>query len=162
MNAKQFQAALRQLAAKTEGSKPVALHNSVKRILDRCEGFEGRSLDELLQHISSPKKLKSVGSRSSSVRPAAKQKKQPHSEAFVRQVVRKLVSLEKDEVAFNKYLSEKSDQCSAKTIKVVAAKYAASTVPKTKTAALNLLTKARGNKLRANLKLKESSKATPW
>ena len=60
MNSKQFLKALERLRDQTKSSKPAALHNGVKRILERAKGFEGNKLDDLINFISSPPKPKTV------------------------------------------------------------------------------------------------------
>ncbi|WP_147372874.1 hypothetical protein [Henriciella mobilis] len=158
MNSKQFLKALERLRDQTKSSKPAALHNGVKRILERAKGFEGNKLDDLINFISSPPKPKSK-SRSSQ---PSRSTKRPHTAALVEEIIEELKTAENDESAFDAVLKKFDKACTAKTIKSVASEYAASSIPKTKADAIELLRGERANRIRTERKMKESGQVTPW
>ncbi|MCH2074212.1 MAG: hypothetical protein MK130_05040 [Puniceicoccaceae bacterium] len=158
ISAKQFLRALQKLNAATENSKPAALHNSVKRILSRTDGFEGSKLDELISFIADPPKPEKPKRASS----AKSTKMRPHSAELLKEMLETLSKVENDESAFASAVKKYAAECGAKTIKEAAAVYAASGLPKTKSDAIKLIISERANRIRTELKMQESARARPW
>lgn len=158
VSSKQFLRALKQLSTATEKSKPIALHNAVKRILERAEGFDGSKLDELISHISNPPKP----TRARTSRSSQTSKIRPHSSELVKEIQSSLAKLENDESAFVALVQKYAKKCGAKTLKEAAANYAAAGLPKTKSDAVKLLKSERANRLRTAKKIQESGNARPW
>lgn len=158
VSSKQFLQALQQLSVATQKSKPAALHNSVKRILSRTEGFDGTKLEDLISYISNPPKSvrskRATASRNPRIR--------PHSSALTQEILSSLAAVENDEPAFSAIVQKYAKECGAKTLKEVAASYAAAGIPKTKPDAIKLLKSERANRLRTAKKIQESGAANPW
>ena len=157
-SAKQFLRALEKLSQATKNSKPATMHNSVVRILKAADGFSGSKMDDLISHISTPPKR---GSRTSS-KTTSKSKLKPHSAKLVSEILRSLDSLVHSREQYETKVKEYANSCGAKTLKAVAAAFAASTEPPTKAAALKLLLSERANRVRTGKKISESAKASPW
>lgn len=159
ISASDFVDALEQLAAASENAAPAALHNSAKRILDRSEGFVGNDLDGLINHIVNPPRSKqkrpSKSRRSAPARNAANKEQ-------VAEIVESLKKVENDKAAFEIAVDKYDKACAADTLKVVAAQYAASSKPRTKAAAVELLKTERGNKVRIAKKHGISGSSRPW
>lgn len=158
VSADQFLQALRQLESATSSSKPAALHNAVKRVLERTEGFEGSKLAELIAFIAEPPK-----------KPTAKRKKSASatslraaSPELTREIATELDKVVEDEVAFNELVKHYANTCNATAIKEAAAAFAASALPTTKPNAVKLFKGERANRIRTSKKIEQSGKATPW
>lgn len=158
--ASEFQKALEKLARASDGKSPKTLNASVQRILERCHGFQGSTIDELIHHIIKPSK-KMVRSKSCSTQ-TTKSKLKAHSPKLVTEIVVALQKVEKDQAQFSKLLNSYSKSSTAVTMKQVAAQYASSSKPKTKVDAKKLINSARASRVRAELKQKESAAARPW
>ncbi len=156
-SARQFLDALNALSAATMQTPPKALHNGVNRVLKAAEGYQGKTLDGLIDHIANPPK-KPRKTKSA----AAGSKLRLHSSELVKEIVTGLHETEHDKSAFEAYAQNTYKTCGAQTIKAVAANYAVAGQPGSKKAALDLILKARANAIRAEQKAKVSAKARPW
>ncbi|MEM6899564.1 MAG: hypothetical protein AAF583_07340 [Pseudomonadota bacterium] len=152
---KQLLKALQTLESATKNSSPKTLHNGIKRLREKVQSYDGSSFDELVLFVASPPKRARRKSTSSA-------SKRDTSEALVREITSALEDAESNEAAFRKILDGYSKTCTAKAIRDSAAAYAASSIPRTKSAALDLIIGERSNRLRTKRKMDESGKATPW
>lgn len=157
----QFIRNLELLVRKSDGASPKTLHTGAKRILDRCGNFTGSTIEDLIEHIVTPqpqsKKAKSRGTRNKS-----SSKLRKASPELVQEAVLALRKLEKDEHSFDQTVRFYNKSCDAESIKTIASQYAATRLPTTKSKAVELLLKARANRIRSRQKQKESAEARPW
>ena len=154
ITAKQFLKALNQLADATRSTKPATLHNGVKRILDRANGYDGTKLNELIEHVANPPKK--------APRKRARTTTEAHSPEQINEAIKELEQSTRDEAKFVAAANSFNRQFSAPAMKDLAAKFAAAAKPKSKKAALDLILSERINRVRAAGKAEESRKATPW
>lgn len=152
---KQFLKALNDLEAATVKSTPKALHNGIKRLRQRAESFDGSNFRDFVRYISDPP------TKSNTARKATAKKRGP-SGALTREFIGKLERAEKDQDAFKKVIESYSKTCTALAFRNVAAEYAASSVPTSKDAAIDLMLGERANRIRTRRKISESGNATPW
>nr|WP_321359788.1 hypothetical protein [uncultured Hyphomonas sp.] len=159
LSADDFVDALEQLVSASEKATPAALHNGAKRILERSKGFAGNDLDGLINYIVNPPRSKqkkpSKGRGSTSARNTIGKEQ-------VAEIVENLKKLERDKADFDRAVDRYNKACTADTLKVIASQYAASSKPKTKAAAVELLKTERGNKVRIAKKHGISGSSRPW
>lgn len=151
----EFLEAIELLVLKSADSTPKTLHAGAKRILDRSSGFSGNGLEELISHIvNPPTRAKSKA--------APKSKLRGPSSDLTEEAVSRLTDAEDDRARFDEVVKLYSTSCSAPALKQIAAAYAASSTPKTKSAAIELIMSELANKSRARKKRQISSESTPW
>lgn len=158
ISAKQFFKALKELEGATTNSSPKTLHNGIRRLRERAEGFEGVKFQELVDYIANPPKRKKVSTSSRGKASA----RRPASVALSNEIVAALRKVENDELAFGEVLDSYSSTCTAKAIRDAAAIYAAASLPKNKAEALALFRGERANRVRTLRKMDQSRRATPW
>lgn len=147
---------LRDIANKTEGKAPKTLNTSLNSLLKRMDGFDGQTVDDLVTHLTTKKRV------TKKPRAASKTKLRPASKALTNEILNGLKKAEANEDAFSKAVAEAKKTCGAATLRDVAAEYAAIAKPRTKGDALKAILSARASRIRMQAKRDQSSKATPW
>jgi len=152
-----FIAGTQQLAKKTDSASPKRVGTSLMYILERCEGFEGTTFDQLADHMTA-KKASSTKKRSAPRKAATP----PASQSEINGIVSYLEVAAADPNRFKDVVDQYEKDLTAPVLKTVAAQFAHSSKPKTKGDAVRLLVAARNERERATKKAREASTSTPW